>query len=123
MEESSDDPRTYLDSHANMVVLGSNFFVFESTGRIFNVQPFTSDLGIAKNVSIVDGSLAHDCPCIAEVYALVIINALYVPSIDHVLMPPFIMRYSGTTINDVPNVHWEGPIVECHRIYFKYSSL
>ena len=51
MEASSDDPRTTLDSHANMVVLGLNSVVFESTGRSFNVQPFTIGLVITKDVS------------------------------------------------------------------------
>ena len=50
MEASIDDPRTELDSHANMVVLGLNSFVFESTGRTCNVQPFRTDLGVAKDV-------------------------------------------------------------------------
>ena len=54
IEVSSDDPRTELDSHANMVVLGSISFVFESTGRTFNVQPFSSNICIAKDVPIVD---------------------------------------------------------------------
>ena len=62
MEASSDDLRTELDSHAKMVVLGLNSFVFESTGRTFNVQPFSTNLGVAKHVPIVDGALAYDCP-------------------------------------------------------------
>ena len=33
MEEYSDDLRTELHVHANMVVLGPNSFVFGSTGR------------------------------------------------------------------------------------------
>ena len=62
MEVSSDDPRTELDSHANVVVLGSNSFVFESTGRTCEVQLFSSDLGIANDVPIVDVDLAYDFP-------------------------------------------------------------
>ena len=60
MEASSNNPRTELDSHANMVVPGLNSFVFESTGRTFIVQPFNSDLGIAKDILIVDIALAYD---------------------------------------------------------------
>ena len=37
MEAFIDDPRTETDSHANIVVLGFNSFVFESTGRTCNV--------------------------------------------------------------------------------------
>ena len=87
VEASSVYHRTELDSHANMVILGLNSFVFESTGRTCNVQPFSTDLGIAKDVPIVDGALAYDCPYTHKVYVLVVRNALHVPSIDHNLIP------------------------------------
>ena len=35
--EGTADPHSELDLHANMVVLGQNTFVFESTGQTFNV--------------------------------------------------------------------------------------
>ena len=53
-------PRTELDSHANMVVLGMNAFIFESTGRIFSVKPFQSELGTTENVPIVYGAVDYD---------------------------------------------------------------
>ena len=62
VETSSDDPRKELDAHDNVVVLGSISFVFESTGRIFIVQPFSIDLKLENYVPIVDGALAHDFP-------------------------------------------------------------
>ena len=43
-------PRSELDSHANMVVLGKHAFIFESSGRTCNVRPFSEELGIAENV-------------------------------------------------------------------------
>ena len=72
MEEYSDDPRTELDYHANMVVLRLNSFLFESTARTCNVQPFSSNLGVAKDVPIFDGALAYDCPYSGIVYVLVV---------------------------------------------------
>ena len=53
IETSSNHPLTELDSHANMVVLGHNFFVFESTGRNVNDQPFSSDLVMAKKILVL----------------------------------------------------------------------
>ena len=50
MEESSDDPRIELDCYASVVFLESNSFVFESTRRYFNDQPFNSELGMAKKI-------------------------------------------------------------------------
>ena len=53
MDASSDNIRTELCSHASMVVLGSNYFVIESTGRNFNVQPFSSDIGMGKTLFLL----------------------------------------------------------------------
>ena len=60
MEASSDVPRTELDSNASMVVLGTNSFVFESTERTYNDKTFSSNLGTAKDVPIVDETLARE---------------------------------------------------------------
>ena len=60
MDASSDDPRKELDSYASMVVLGPNSFLFDSTRRTCNVQPFSSDLDMTMNSQIVDGTLARD---------------------------------------------------------------
>ena len=55
----SADPISELDSHANMVVLGHNAFIFEGTGRTCNAQPFADELGVALNIPIVDGAVAY----------------------------------------------------------------
>lgn len=123
MEVYIADPRSELDSHANMVVLDSNSFVFESTGRTCNVQPFSSDLGTATNVPIVDGALAYDCPYTGEVYILLIRNALRIPSMEHNLLPPFILRAGGVSVHDVPKIHCEDPDVNDHCISFDQSEL
>jgi len=49
-QTTSDDPRTELDSHTNTVVLGASAFVFESTGKSYNVQPFDSKLGTSLSL-------------------------------------------------------------------------
>ena len=123
MEASIDNPWTELDSHANIVVLGLNSFVFESTGRTCNVQPFSTDLGVARDVPIVDGALAYDCPYSGIVYVLVVRNALHVPSMDHNLIPPFIMRAGGVVVNDVPKIQCKDPAVDDHFISFDDSDL
>jgi len=123
MDESTSYPRTELDSHANMIVLGHNSFVFESTGRTCNVQPSSADLGTATNIPTVDGALAYDCPYSGQVYILLVRNALHIPSMDHNLVPPFILRAGGVKINDVPKIHCESPGVEDHCISFEGSDL
>ena len=56
------DPRSELDSHANMILFGASALIFESTGKTCNVQPFSKKLGIATNVPIVDGAIVYECP-------------------------------------------------------------
>ena len=57
------DPKSELDSHANMVVLGKHCFVFEwSAGQSCSVHPFSESLGSVKNVPIVDAAIAYYCP-------------------------------------------------------------
>ena len=123
IEASSDDPRTELECHDNVFILGSNLFVFESTGRNCNVQPFSSELSMAKCFIIVDGALACDCTCTGEVYVLVDRNKLYTPSIDYSLISTFIMRARGVVINNVPKIHYEDHIVDDHNMSFDRCNL
>ena len=124
MEASSDDPRKELDSHTNMVVLRSKSFVFEQNGRICNViQPFRSNLFVAKEVPIIDRALAYDCTYTGEVYALVIRNALHVPSMEHNMIPTFITRAGRVIVNDVPKIPCEYPVADNHCVSFDHSDL
>ena len=52
--------KSELDTHANMIVLGKECFIFEPTGKTCNVEPFNTDLGIAQNIPVVDAALAYD---------------------------------------------------------------
>ena len=101
-----------------MIVFGRNCFVFESTGRTCQVQPFDSSLGIASNVPIVDAAIAYDCPFTGDTVILIARNALHIPSMNHNLVPPFIMRAGGVTVNDTPKIHRSDPTVDDHCIIF-----
>ena len=95
-------PRTELDSHANMIVVGKNAFVFSRViGRTCEVTPFSSELGTVKEVPIVDAAIAYHCQFTNETFVLIVRNALYIHNMDHNLVPPFILREAGVLINDV----------------------
>ena len=115
--------KSELDSHANMVVLGKECFIFESTGKTCNVEPFSSELGIAENIPIVDAALAYDCPFTHETYILIVRNALHINSMNHHLIPPFIMREAGLIVNDIPKMHCANPSIDDHCISFKDTDL
>ena len=84
--------RSELDSHANMVVLGKHCYVFDKVqGQTCDVIPFDPGLGSKKEVPIVDGALAYDCPFSGKTFLLVFHNCLHVVTMLHNLMPPFIL--------------------------------
>ena len=96
---------TQLDSHANMVVVGSHASVFGHSGKSADVRPFSSDCSKLESVPIVDAAVAYDCPYSMVTYILAVKNALHVPSMEHNLIPPFILREAGLVVNDVPKIH------------------
>ena len=118
------DPRTEMDSHANMVVLGKHCFVFDGVkNRTCEVEPFDPTIGTAKKITIVDAALAYDCPYSLKTYVLLIRNALHVKSISHNLVPPFILREAGIDVNEVPKIHRIEPSIDDHSIYFPEEKL
>jgi len=106
-----------------MVVLDRHAFIFEGTGRTCNVRPFSDDLGIASNIPIVDGAIAYDCPYSKQTFILIVRNVLYIKTLDHNLIPPFIMRAGGVTVNDVPKIHCDDPTRDDHCILFQDIEL
>ena len=120
---SSVDPRTDLDSHANMCVFGRHCLIVNKSGRHAEVTGFSSDLKTLHEVPIVDAAICYDCPYTMKSYVLLARNVLYVPSMTHNLIPPFIMREAGIQVNDVPKIHVDDPTVEDHSIYFKDFDL
>jgi len=101
-----DDPRTELNSHANMPVLGKNCLILSDTGKLVDVNPFTPDYE-SMTVQIVDAAIQYDCLYEGKSYVLVIKNSLYVPSMTNNLIPLFIMRKAGVFVNDIPKIHLE----------------
>lgn len=121
--DSIPDPRSELDSHANMVLLGKHAFIFDGvSGRKCNVQPFDPTLGAKRDIPVVDGALAYDCPYTHQTYILIARNVLSVPTIEHNLIPPFIMREAGIIVNDTPKIHKEDPSIDDHAIIIPHES-
>ena len=111
------ESRTELDSHANMPVVGKHAYIIAETGKKVDVSPFTPDYK-PLTVPLVDATVKYDNPYDGKTYILVLRNALYVPLMDHNLIPPFMLREMGVTVNDVPKIHKEDPTVDDHAITF-----
>jgi hypothetical protein len=83
---------TELDSHASMAVAGKNATLIARTGRHANVTPFSADLPQMNMVDIVDIAIAYDDPFTHKMFILVMRNALYIPTMGHNLVPPFLLH-------------------------------
>ena len=112
----TDHSITELYLHANRVVLGMNAFIYDITGITCSLKPFSSELGIAKNVTIVDALIVYHCQYSNQTYILSILNALYIPTMQHNLIPPFLMRAGGVVVNCIPKIHFKDPMSRYHCI-------
>ena len=111
------ESRTDLDSHANMPVVGSEAYILAELGITCEVCPFTPDYDPLK-VPMVDAAIRYDSPFEDEVYILVLRNALYVPSMNYNLIPPFMLREAGIIVKETPKFQLDDPTEEDHAITF-----
>ena len=86
-----------MNSHANMPVIGKNAYILSKISGTVDVAPDYKPI----SVELVDAALKYECPYSGEVKILIIRRGLYVPSMTHNLLPPFMLREAGIHINEV----------------------
>ena len=114
---------TELVSHSNMVVIGAQGTIIQKKGRYADVNAFSSDVGKFSRVPIVDAAIAYDCPFSGRKILMFVRNALYVESMDHNIVPPFIMRNEGLEVDEQAKIHRPRPSKENHSVYCKEINL
>jgi hypothetical protein len=110
-----EESRTDLDSHANMPVVGSGVHVLVDNNRTCGDSPYSPDYE-PMEVPLVDAAVRYDRD--GRVYVLLIRNALYVPSLEYNLLPPFMMTEAGVIVRDTPKIQLDDPSEEDHAITF-----
>ena len=86
------------------------------------MNAFAKECGVLQ-IPIVDAAVVFEDPYDGNIYFLVMRNALYVESMDHHLIPPFIMREAGLVVNDVAKIHCWQRTQEDHSIIDRDSKL
>ena len=114
---NSNGSRMELDSHANMVVVGRNCLVVHDSGRKADVSAFTPEHNTLE-VPIIDAMLLYDDLFNGKEYGLFVMDALHIPSMEHNLVPPFIMHEAGIMVNDTPKIHVLDQTPDDHAIIF-----
>ena len=108
---------TELDRYANMPAVGKHAYIIAETGKKVDVSPFISDYKLIL-VPLVDATVRYYNPHNGKSYILVLWNALYVPLVDNNLIPPFMLREMGVTVNDIPKIHKDDPTAADHAMTF-----
>lgn len=106
----------HFDFHANMVVLGKECYIIAKRKDKCFVSAFVDDVGLLPSVSVVGAVLAYDYPLQAVTILMVFKNALYISTMKHNLMAPFILSEAGIMVNEVPKIHCENPTSDDHTI-------
>ena len=70
-----------------------------------------------------DFELLYDCPYSLKTYLLIIKNTLHVASMDHNLIPPFIMKKAGLEVRSTAKIHSNDLCVSDHSIYDSETGL
>jgi hypothetical protein len=114
---------TELDSHANMAVAGSDCTIIAKSANFADVTPFSADLPVLQMVEIGDAMMAYDDPFTFTTYLLVMQNSLLIPSMDHNLIPPFLLQEAGLTLDEMPKHQMESPTIDNHVIVDEESGM
>ena len=79
------------------------------------VNAFTNQFGTI-NLPIFHAAAAYDCPWSQTTYILIARNILSVPSMDHNIIPLFVLREAGLTVNDTAMIHLNKPSFDEYAI-------
>ena len=93
--------RIELDSHADTVVLGSNYVVLHHTGKACEVSPYTDEYDAITDVPVVRGTTFWTDQHTNEDYILIFNEALWMgDTLAHSLINPNQLRAFGTLVQD-----------------------
>jgi hypothetical protein len=85
-----------------MAVVGSDCTVIARSGHHVTVIPFSSNLPTMDMVKIGDVAIVYNDPISLQTYLLVMRNALLIPTIDHNLIPPFLIQLDSLQVDETP---------------------
>ncbi len=114
---------TELDSHANMAVAGRDCMIIAKSGHYASVTPFSADLPVMERVEIGDVAIAYEDPYSLETYLLMMRNTLLIPSMDHNLLPPFLVQEASLFLDETPKFQSTDVSLENHTIYDEVTGL
>ena len=92
------DSSIELNSNDNMPVVGALAYIITNIEETDDVNAYSPEYEFRK-IKIGDATLQYEIPHDIKISILVLRNALYVPSMEKKMIPPFIMREAGIKVN------------------------
>ena len=84
-----------------MFVGGKHTIVIANSGKVANVRSFSPDTP-ALDIPVVDLAFLYEDYYTGRSYIMIARHALYVPTMGHNLIPPFLLREAGFAVNECP---------------------
>jgi len=106
-----------------MAVAGQDCTIIAESDHHANVTPFSSDLPVMEKDEIGDVAVAYDNPYSLETYLLMMRNVLLIPSMDHNLLPPFLVQEALLFLDKTPKLQSTEVSLENHTIYDEVTGL
>ena len=106
-----------------MAVAGRNCTIIARSGHFATVTPFSVDLPAMERVKIGDVAITYKNPFSGEMFLLVMRNALLIPPMDHILLPPFLIREALLFLNKTPKFQSTELSLENHTIHDQVTGL
>ena len=94
-----------------------------NVGKTVEVASFISEYESLSKVPVVDVAMQFGHPKTGEIIVLTVKSLLHVTSIDHNLIPHFMLSEAGVEVNPVPKMRVDEPSPEDHLLYFKDEAL
>ena len=98
-----------------MIFFGKYCFIITKSGKESIVNAFIDQVGTIT-VLIIDTAVAYYCSWSQTTYILIERNILSVPSMDHNIITPFILREAGRTVNCTDMIRFNEPSFHEHAI-------
>ena len=87
------------------------------------MNAFADEVGQMKRVPIKDMVVAYDDSYQHKTFLLIFKNALYVPSMNHNLSPPFIMEEARLKVDSKLKIHSDEVTVSAYSFYNSAADL
>jgi hypothetical protein len=91
-----------MDSHIDRCVAGANCMVLEVTNQTVKVSAFSDHHEVLQNIPVVTAATAYGDPRSGIMYILILGQAIYMESMQNLLICPNQLRANGITVEDCP---------------------